>query len=62
MLGEIIHLQSVLDELGEQAKDPLDLPPASEQVISDVKGLENQMTYVSVWCTSKQETADCKSC
>ncbi|PIK58697.1 putative MTSS1-like protein, partial [Apostichopus japonicus] len=45
MLGEIMHLQSVVEELGEQTKDPLDLPPASEQVILDVKGLENQMTY-----------------
>ncbi|XP_071824586.1 uncharacterized protein [Apostichopus japonicus] len=46
MLGEIMHLQSVVEELGEQTKDPLDLPPASEQVILDVKGLENQMTYL----------------
>lgn len=45
MLGEIVHLQSVLDELREQTKDPLDLPPASEQVILDVKGQENQFTY-----------------
>ena len=56
MLGEIVHLQSVLDELREQTKDPLDLPPASEQVILDVKGQENQFTYVS-----KQETTCTKN-
>lgn len=41
MLTEITHLQEVIDALCMQAGDPYSLPPASEQVIIDLKTSEN---------------------
>ncbi|XP_076869879.1 protein MTSS 1 isoform X2 [Brachyhypopomus gauderio] len=38
MLGEITHLQSILEDLCNLTADPSILPPASEQVILDLKG------------------------
>ena len=48
MLSEVVHLQSVMEELGGQSKDPFSLPPASEQVILDIKGQDVQWSYVSL--------------
>nr|XP_023683378.1 metastasis suppressor protein 1-like isoform X1 [Paramormyrops kingsleyae] len=38
MLGEITHLQAITDDLKVLTVDPHKLPPASEQVILDLKG------------------------
>ncbi|XP_070828525.1 MTSS I-BAR domain containing 2a [Chaetodon trifascialis] len=38
MLGEITHLQAIVDDLTMLTEDPHKLPPASEQVIRDLKG------------------------
>ncbi|XP_041794397.1 MTSS I-BAR domain containing 2a isoform X2 [Chelmon rostratus] len=38
MLGEITHLQAIVDDLTVLTEDPHKLPPASEQVIQDLKG------------------------
>ena len=38
MLSEVTQLQSCLEELTVKSKDPYVLPPASEQVILDIKG------------------------
>uniref|UniRef100_A0A8C7X297 MTSS I-BAR domain containing 2 n=1 Tax=Oryzias sinensis TaxID=183150 RepID=A0A8C7X297_9TELE len=38
MLGEITHLQAIIDDLTVLTTDPHKLPPASEQVIKDLKG------------------------
>uniref|UniRef100_A0A1A8PAM3 Metastasis suppressor 1-like n=1 Tax=Nothobranchius rachovii TaxID=451742 RepID=A0A1A8PAM3_9TELE len=38
MLGEITHLQAIVDDLTLLTTDPHKLPPASEQVIKDLKG------------------------
>ncbi|XP_072013812.1 protein MTSS 2-like isoform X1 [Amphiura filiformis] len=40
MLSEVTQLQSVLEELTVKSKDPYVLPPASEQVIMDIKGTD----------------------
>ncbi|KAM7406558.1 hypothetical protein PAMP_000929 [Pampus punctatissimus] len=41
MLGEITHLQAIIDDLTVLTTDPHKLPPASEQVIKDLKGSVN---------------------
>uniref|UniRef100_G1Q5E9 IMD domain-containing protein n=1 Tax=Myotis lucifugus TaxID=59463 RepID=G1Q5E9_MYOLU len=38
MLGEITHLQGIIDDLVVLTAEPHKLPPASEQVIKDLKG------------------------
>ena len=40
MLTEVTHLQEILQQLCLGAGDPFVLPPASEQVIRDLKGGE----------------------
>ncbi|KAF4083619.1 hypothetical protein AMELA_G00143890 [Ameiurus melas] len=45
MLGEVTHLQSILEDLCHLTVDPSALPPASEQVILDLKGSEYTYTY-----------------
>lgn len=45
LLTEITHLQEIMDHLCMQCNDPHTLPPASEQVIMDVKGFDSS----SVW-------------
>ncbi|KAL0962320.1 hypothetical protein UPYG_G00338590 [Umbra pygmaea] len=45
MLGEISHLQSLTDDLKVLTMDPHKLPPASEQVILDLKGCESSLSY-----------------
>ena len=42
MLTEVTHLQEILEQLCLGAGDPFVLPPASEQVILDLKGTEGQ--------------------
>ena len=39
MLGEITHLQAIVDDLTGLTEDPHKLPPASEQVSRDAAGL-----------------------
>ncbi|XP_052123701.1 protein MTSS 1 [Frankliniella occidentalis] len=45
MLSEMGHLQEVVDVLDKHTSDPLTLPPASEQVIADLKGSESSWTF-----------------
>uniref|UniRef100_A0AAY4EEF3 Uncharacterized protein n=1 Tax=Denticeps clupeoides TaxID=299321 RepID=A0AAY4EEF3_9TELE len=45
MLGEITHLQTISDDLKSLTLDPHKLPPASEQVIHDLKGSEYTWTH-----------------
>uniref|UniRef100_A0A8B9KGE4 MTSS I-BAR domain containing 1 n=1 Tax=Astyanax mexicanus TaxID=7994 RepID=A0A8B9KGE4_ASTMX len=45
MLGEIIHLQTIADDLKALTMDPHKLPAASEQVIHDLKGSDYSWSY-----------------
>ncbi|KAJ8291038.1 hypothetical protein GJAV_G00020700 [Gymnothorax javanicus] len=45
MLGEITHLQTIADDLKALTVDPHKLPPASEQVILDLKGSDYGWSY-----------------
>uniref|UniRef100_UPI0037E8AB1E MTSS I-BAR domain containing 2a isoform X1 n=1 Tax=Semicossyphus pulcher TaxID=241346 RepID=UPI0037E8AB1E len=45
MLGEITHLQPIVDDLTVLIEDPHKLPPASEQVIRDLKGSDFSWSY-----------------
>uniref|UniRef100_A0A8C9SUY3 MTSS I-BAR domain containing 2 n=1 Tax=Scleropages formosus TaxID=113540 RepID=A0A8C9SUY3_SCLFO len=45
MLGEITHLQGIIDDLIVLTTDPHKLPPASEQVIKDLKGSDYSWSY-----------------
>ncbi|XP_034540754.1 MTSS I-BAR domain containing 2a isoform X2 [Notolabrus celidotus] len=45
MLGEITHLQAIVDDLTVLTEDPHKLPPASEQVIRDLKGSDFNWSY-----------------
>ncbi|XP_066519457.1 protein MTSS 1 isoform X2 [Hoplias malabaricus] len=45
VLGEVTHLQSILEDLCSLTVDPNTLPPASEQVILDLKGSDYIYSY-----------------
>ncbi|XP_075215913.1 uncharacterized protein LOC142321586 isoform X2 [Lycorma delicatula] len=45
MLSELSHLQEVVDQLEKHTADPYTLPPASEQVITDLKCIDNTWTF-----------------
>lgn len=45
MLGEVTHLQTILEDLGNLTANPNTLPPASEQVIHDLKSSDYSYTY-----------------
>ncbi|XP_061772148.1 protein MTSS 1-like isoform X5 [Nerophis ophidion] len=45
MLGEVTHLQSISEDLKCLTSDPHKLPPASEQVILDLKGSDYAWSY-----------------
>ncbi|XP_077478270.1 protein MTSS 2 isoform X2 [Stigmatopora argus] len=45
MLGEITHLQAIIDDLTALTADPHKLPAASEQVIKDLKGSDYSWSY-----------------
>ncbi|KAG9277948.1 MTSS1-like protein [Astyanax mexicanus] len=45
MLGEVTHLQSILEDLCSLTAEPNALPPASEQVILDLKGSDYSYSY-----------------
>ncbi|XP_044289946.1 protein MTSS 2 isoform X2 [Varanus komodoensis] len=45
MLGEITHLQGILDDLAALSAEPHKLPSASEQVIKDLKGSDYSWSY-----------------
>uniref|UniRef100_A0A670YHH1 MTSS I-BAR domain containing 2 n=1 Tax=Pseudonaja textilis TaxID=8673 RepID=A0A670YHH1_PSETE len=45
MLGEITHLQGIIDDLVVLTADPHKLPTASEQVIQDLKGSDYSWSY-----------------
>uniref|UniRef100_A0A673BAH9 Protein MTSS 2-like n=1 Tax=Sphaeramia orbicularis TaxID=375764 RepID=A0A673BAH9_9TELE len=45
MLGETTHLQAIVDDLTMLTEDPHKLPPASEQVIRDLKGSDYSWSY-----------------
>nr|XP_040024784.1 protein MTSS 2-like isoform X5 [Gasterosteus aculeatus aculeatus] len=45
MLGEIIHLQPIVDDLTVLTEDPHKLPLASEQVVRDLKGSDYSWSY-----------------
>ena len=65
MLSELTQLQSVLEELTVKSKDPYVLPPASEQVILDIKGQDGSKWSFpvspqsrSIWRRKLDKTAD----
>ncbi|XP_029947527.1 protein MTSS 1 [Salarias fasciatus] len=45
MLGEVTHLQTILEDLSNLTAEPHKLPPASEQVILDLKGSDFNYAY-----------------
>ncbi|XP_028984210.1 protein MTSS 1-like isoform X9 [Betta splendens] len=45
LLGEVTHLQAISEDLKALTSDPHKLPPASEQVISDLKGSDYAWSY-----------------
>ncbi|XP_054637712.1 protein MTSS 1-like isoform X8 [Dunckerocampus dactyliophorus] len=45
MLGEVTHLQAISEDLKSLTSDPHKLPPASEQVILDLKGSDYAWSY-----------------
>ncbi|XP_031750721.1 protein MTSS 2 isoform X4 [Xenopus tropicalis] len=45
MLGEITHLQTILEDLSSLTAEPSKLPPMSEQVIHDLKFSDYNFTY-----------------
>ncbi|XP_051803984.1 protein MTSS 1 isoform X2 [Acanthochromis polyacanthus] len=45
MLGEVTHLQTILEDLTNLTAEPNKLPSASEQVILDLKGSDFTYTY-----------------
>ncbi|XP_053304727.1 protein MTSS 2 isoform X1 [Spea bombifrons] len=45
MLGEVTHLQAIIEDLMVLTKEPHKLPPASEQVIKDLKGSDYSWSY-----------------
>lgn len=45
MLGELTHLQTTLEDLGSLTADPHTLPPASQQVILDLKATDDYYSY-----------------
>uniref|UniRef100_H3BI23 MTSS I-BAR domain containing 1 n=1 Tax=Latimeria chalumnae TaxID=7897 RepID=H3BI23_LATCH len=45
MLGEVTHLQTILEDLINLTAEPSKLPPTSEQVILDLKGSDYSFTY-----------------
>ncbi|XP_062860285.1 MTSS I-BAR domain containing 2a isoform X2 [Trichomycterus rosablanca] len=45
MLGEVTHLQTIVDDLTMLTTDPHKLPEASEQVILDLKGSDYSWSY-----------------
>ncbi|KAG8437287.1 hypothetical protein GDO86_008115 [Hymenochirus boettgeri] len=45
MLAEVTHLQAIIDDLVVLTDEPHKLPPASEQVIKDLKGSDYTWTY-----------------
>ncbi|TSZ40540.1 Metastasis suppressor protein 1 [Bagarius yarrelli] len=45
VLGEVTHLQSILEDLCNLTVEPSTLPPASEQVILDLKGSDYTYTF-----------------
>uniref|UniRef100_A0A3B3WYD7 IMD domain-containing protein n=1 Tax=Poecilia mexicana TaxID=48701 RepID=A0A3B3WYD7_9TELE len=45
MLGEVTHLQTILEDLSVLTAEPTKLPAASEQVILDLKGSDFNYTY-----------------
>ncbi|XP_043351141.1 protein MTSS 2 isoform X7 [Dermochelys coriacea] len=45
MLGEITHLQGIMEDLVVLTAEPHKLPPASEQVIKDLKGSDYSWSY-----------------
>ncbi|XP_047454411.1 protein MTSS 1-like isoform X3 [Mugil cephalus] len=45
MLGEVTHLQAISDDLKALTSDPHKLPPASEQVIMDLKSSDYGWSY-----------------
>ncbi|KAM4580636.1 protein MTSS 1-like isoform 2-T3 [Odontesthes bonariensis] len=45
MLGEVTHLQTISEDLKALTSDPHKLPPASEQVLLDLKGSDYGWSY-----------------
>uniref|UniRef100_A0A1A7XHW8 Metastasis suppressor 1 n=1 Tax=Iconisemion striatum TaxID=60296 RepID=A0A1A7XHW8_9TELE len=45
MLGEVTHLQTILEDLTNLTAEPNKLPPASEQVVLDLKGSDFNYSY-----------------
>ncbi|XP_063801932.1 protein MTSS 2 isoform X2 [Pseudophryne corroboree] len=47
MLGEVTHLQAIIDDLMVLSDEPHKLPAASEQVIKDLKGSDYSWSYTT---------------
>ncbi|XP_010849151.1 PREDICTED: MTSS1-like protein, partial [Bison bison bison] len=65
MLGEITHLQGIIDDLVVLTAEPHKLPPASEQVITDLKGSDYSWSYQtppsSPSSSSSRKSSMCRS-
>uniref|UniRef100_H3CSG5 MTSS I-BAR domain containing 2a n=1 Tax=Tetraodon nigroviridis TaxID=99883 RepID=H3CSG5_TETNG len=65
MLGEVTHLQAIVDDLTVLTEDPHKLPPASEQVIRDLKGSDYSWSYQtppsSPSSTGSRKSSMCRS-
>ncbi|XP_016142712.1 MTSS1-like protein [Sinocyclocheilus grahami] len=66
MLGEITHLQAIIDDLTVLTSDPHKLPPASEQVIKDLKGSDYSWSYQtppsSPSSSGSRKSSMCRKC
>uniref|UniRef100_A0A665V872 MTSS I-BAR domain containing 2a n=1 Tax=Echeneis naucrates TaxID=173247 RepID=A0A665V872_ECHNA len=64
MLGEVTHLQPIVEDLTALTEDPHKLPPASEQVIRDLKGSDFSWSYQtppsSPSSTSSRKSSMCR--
>ncbi|KAM9510368.1 protein MTSS 2-like [Guaruba guarouba] len=65
MLGEITHLQGIIEDLVVLITEPHKLPPASEQVIKDLKGSDHSWSYQtppsSTTSSSSHKSSMCSS-
>uniref|UniRef100_A0A8B9GN09 IMD domain-containing protein n=1 Tax=Amazona collaria TaxID=241587 RepID=A0A8B9GN09_9PSIT len=57
MLGEITHLQGIIEDLVVLIMEPHKLPPASEQVIKDLKGSDHSWSYLTTPSSSASSSS-----
>uniref|UniRef100_A0A8C4QJ92 IMD domain-containing protein n=1 Tax=Eptatretus burgeri TaxID=7764 RepID=A0A8C4QJ92_EPTBU len=66
MLGDVTHLQTILEDLDHLTKDPHKLPPASEQLMMDLKGTDVNWNFqpsppASPSTSSSRKSSACSS-